>query len=191
MSAGQTWSHDAGDHIAALAWLPDGQRLAVVPAEGNTVVLDRATGAVRLTLPPHASGNCALSIAPNAPLLVTAGHDGKARIVHTETGELLHELAAHATNPSSNAWCEHVQFSPDGKLLATTAGNTLRIWTSAGGQVFESTAHDSTIAALAWRPDSAGVATGCYNGAQLFRAKNGAWEAEPYEQLRWKAASSH
>jgi len=185
MSAGQTWNHDAGDHIAALAWLPDGQRLAVVPAEGNFVVLDRATGGVLLTLPPHASGNCALSIAPTAPLLLTAGHDGKARLYDTDTGGLIRELS---TSDGKGDWCEHAQFSPDGKLLATTAGKTLRVWTSAGEQVFESTAHDSTIAALAWRPDSAGVATGCYNGAQLFRAKNGEWDAEPYEQLCWKGS---
>jgi len=44
------------------------------------------------------------------------------------------------------------------------------------------------IAALAWRPDSAGVATGCYNGAQLFRAKSGAWEPRSYEELRWKGS---
>jgi WD40 repeat protein len=85
-------------------------------------------------------------------------------------------------------WCEHAQFSPDGKLLATTAGRTLRVWTSMGEPVFEATAHDSTIAALAWRPDSAGVATGCYNGAQLFRAKSGVWERDPYEELRWKGS---
>ena len=182
MSAGQAWNHDAGDHIAALAWLPDGQRLAAAPAEGNIVILDRATGAVRLTLPPHASGNCALSIAPAAPLLVTTGHDGKARLYDTDSGALIRELAA------GPCWCEHAQFSPDGKLLATTAGKTLRIWTSAGEPVFENSAHASTIAALAWRPDSAGVATGCYNGAQLFRAKNGAWEAQPYERLRWKGS---
>jgi len=182
MSAGQTWNHDAGDHLAALAWLPDGQRLAVVPAEGNIIVLDRATGAVRLTLPPHTSGNCALSIAPTAPRLVTAGHDGKVRLYDTDSGALVRELEA------GPGWCEHAQFSPDGKLLATTAGKTLRVWTSAGEQVFESTAHDSTIAALAWRPDSGGVATGCYNGAQLFRARSGAWEPRSYEELRWKGS---
>lgn len=185
MSTTQTWRYDARDHVAALAWLADGQSLVVAPAEGNIAVLDRASGAVRFTLPPHRLGNCALSASRTVPLIVTAGQDGKARIYHTGTGDLVRELS---TSDTKGDWCEHAQFSPDGKLLATAAGRTLRVWTSAGELVFEATAHDSTVAALAWRPDSAGVATGCYNGAQLFRAKNGVWQCEPYEELRWKGS---
>jgi len=183
MSAGQTWSFDAGDHVAALAWLPDGRTLAVAPAVGGIVLLDRATGEVRRKLAGHAPANCALTV--SRELLASAGQDGIARLWNTDTGEIAYEFR---TSDNASDWCEHAQFSPDGALLATTAGRTLRIWTRYGERVFENTAHDSTIAALAWRPDSAGVATGCYNGAQLFRAKNGAWEPEAYEQLRWKGS---
>ena len=183
MSAGPTWSFDAGDHVAALAWLPDGRTLAVAPTVGGIGLLDRASGKVTRTLAAHAMGNCALSA--SAGWLASAGQDGLARIWNVDTGELAHELRASDT---ASDWCEHAQFSPDGKLLATTAGKTLRVWKSTGERVFESTAHDSTIAALSWRPDSSGVATGCYNGAQLFRARDGVWESESYEELRWKGS---
>ena len=117
--------------------------------------LDRATGKVTRTLAGHARANCALSA--TADLLASAGQDGLAHIWNVESGELARELR---TSDTASDWCEHAQFSPDGKLLATTAGRTLRVWTHDGEQIFESTAHDSTIAALAWRPDSAGMATG-------------------------------
>lgn len=177
------WNHDAGDHITALAWLPDGRPLAVAPAVGDIALLDRASGKVTSALAGHALGNCALSA--SAGLLASAGQDGLARLWHTDTGELAHELRASDT---ASDWCEHAQFSPDGKRLATTAGRTLRVWKTTGELAFESTAHDSTIAALAWRPDSAGVGTGCYNGAQLFREKNDAWEPRSYEELHWKGS---
>ena len=177
------WHFDAGDHIAALAWLPDGRTLAVAPAVGDIALLDRASGEVTRSIAGHALGNCALSA--SADRLITAGQDGLARLWHTDTGELAHELRASDT---ATDWCEHAQFSPDGKRLATTAGRTLRVWKTTGERVFENTAHDSTIAALAWRPDSAGAGTGCYNGAQLFREKNGAWEPRSYQELHWKGS---
>lgn len=183
MSADTGWSFDAGDHIAALTWLPDGRTLAVAPAEGGIVLLDRGAGKVTRTLAGHAPANCALSAAGG--LLASAGQDGRVRLWRTETGDIAHELRASDTAAD---WCEHAQFSPDGALLATTAGRTLRVWEATGELVFESTTHDSTIAALAWRPDSAGVGTGCYNGAQLFRAKDGVWEPFSYEELRWKGS---
>ena len=183
MSTGQRWTHDVGDHVAAVAWLPDGKLLAVAPAVGGIVLLDRATGEVRCKLAGHTPANCVLSAARG--LLASGGQDGIARIWNTDTGELVRELRASDT---ASDWCEHAQFSSDGTLLATTAGRTLRVWKTTGERVFETTAHDSTIAALAWRPDGAGVGTGCYNGAQLFRAKDGVWEPHSYEELRWKGS---
>jgi len=183
VSTARTWSYDAGDHITALAWLPDGRTLAVAPAVSGITLLDRATRKAARTLAGHAQANCALSA--TAGLLASAGQDGLARIWDVGSGELMRELC---TSDTESHWCEHAQFSPDGKLLATAAGRALRVWTLDGERLLESTTHDSTIAALAWRPDSAGLATGCYNGVQLFRAKGGAFEPRSYESLRWKGS---
>lgn len=185
MSACQTWSYDAHDHIAALSWLPDSHTLAVAPVVGSIVLIDRITGKVRCTLRGDALANSALSASRSMPLMVTSGQDGTARTWNTDTGELVHELR---TSDSASDWCEHARFSRDGTLLATAAGRTLRVWASSGECVFENSAHHSTIAALEWRPDGAGVATGCYNGVQLFRAKNDKWEPHAYEVLRWKGS---
>lgn len=179
---GARWSFDAGDHVAGVAWLPDGQRLAVAPSEGELAVLDRATGARRLTFPAHVDGNAAISASSREPWLATAGHDGKVRVWNCDSGALVRELEA------GHPWVEQVAFSPDGTLLAATAGRILRVWDAAGELQIECADHDSTIAALAWRPDSRGIGTGCYNGAQLFRQQDGAWESAPYEELRWRGS---
>lgn len=183
MGAGSLWHYDAGDHIAALTWLPGGRTLAVAPVTGAITLLERATGKVTQRLMGHAPGNCALTAA--GEFLASSGQDGITRIFHFATGEALRELR---TSAITGEWCEHAQHSADGKLLATTAGRTIRIWSQEGDCVFASTGHDSTIAAVAWRPDSSGIATGCYNGVKLFRAKDGVWESQSYEELRWKGS---
>jgi WD40 repeat protein len=174
-----SWSFDAGDHVASLCWLPGSARLAVAPAEGRVAVLDRATGAARLTLSGHPGSNRRVAASSALPLLATAGHDGAVRLWSTDTGELVSELGI-----DGSAWVEELAWSPDGRLLAATAGRTLRIWDAAGALVFQCSAHDSTIAALAWRPDGRGIATGCYNGVRLFRIE----EEQPYERLAWKGS---
>jgi len=178
MSANTSWSFDAGDYIASIAWLPDGQKLVVAPTEGSISVLHRATGSLALTLPGHASGNTALSSSSAAPLIATGGHDGRVRLWNTQSGVMEQELHA------GQDWVEQVVFSPDGTLLAASAGKMLRIWTSTGELVSEYAEHDSTVAAVAWRPDSRGLATGCYNGVRLFRIG----EKEPYEHFAWKGS---
>ncbi len=174
----ESWSFDAGDHVGGIAWLPDGQRVAVSPSEGEMAVVDRVSGVRRLAFKGHAAGNSAISASSREPWLASAGHDGKVRVWDCDSGALIRELEA------GHPWVEHVAFSPDGMLLAATAGRILRVWDAAGEMQLECTAHDSTIAALAWRPDSRGIGTGCYNGAQLFRIGENA----PYEELRWRGS---
>jgi WD40 repeat protein len=81
-----------------------------------------------------------------------------------------------------------VKFSPDGLWLAATAGPWLRIWKEKGELVFAEKVLESTVAALEWRPDSAGLAVGGYNGVRLFRLKTGVWATQPYEDLKWKGS---
>ncbi len=94
------------------------------------------------------------------------------------TGELTREL------DGGGRWVEHLAWSPDGNLLATSAGKMLRVWNASGELQFEFGAHESTVSAVQWRPDGRGIATSCYGGARLFRLG----EREPYEQLKWKTS---
>ncbi len=82
-------------------------------------------------------------------------------------------------------WVEHLRWSPDGTLLASVAGKSLRVWNPAvGGQCIEYADHPSTVAALCWRPDGKAVGAGFYGGAALYRLG----ETPPYERMRWKGS---
>ena len=177
------WSFPVGEYITAIEWLSDGSAVAIAPGTGGILVVDSTDGRVRARLRGHEPGNCAL--AAGSGLLATSGQDGLACLWNPETHELITELQAAE---SGREWCENAKFSPNGELLATSAGRTLRIWNRIGECVFETSSHCATIAALTWRPDGAGVATGSYQGVQLFRCKNRVWESSPYEKLIWKGS---
>jgi WD40 repeat protein len=82
------------------------------------------------------------------------------------------------------AWVEHLQWSPDGKHLATAAGKKLRIWDEQGALAGIHKDHPSTVAAICWRPDGQAVATASYGGVHLLRIG----EEVPYERLEWKGS---
>lgn len=179
-SAGQ-WHFDAGDHVVGLGWSPDGARLAALTGVGALCILDARSGRPLHVLPEaHAVG--ALSLDWSIGGLVTGGQDGKIRGWNADDGT---EATAFAGAAGGRTWVEQVRWSPDGALLATTAGKSLRIWNpAAGGQCIEYADHPSTVAALCWRPDGRAVGVGFYGGAALYRLG----ETRPYERIGWKGS---
>ena len=60
---GRVWHADLGEHVIAVAWSPDGSRLAAAAVGGPVTVYDGATGTVQQALTGHGFGstweNCA------------------------------------------------------------------------------------------------------------------------------------
>lgn len=180
------WSVDLGEHVHGLEWLGMGRgktpQIAAMPSVGATRIFDAKEGTFARALPEHRDGNSGISVSHPLGRIATGGHDGLVYVCDSESGQTIHILEA------GKGWCGQIAFSPDGALLATTVGRVLRVWNAAGQVVFESRAHESTVAALEWRPDSQGVATGAYNGVRLFRSRHGRWEPDSYEYLLWKGS---
>jgi WD40 repeat protein len=169
---------DAGDHVLALSWCGR-DLLAVAPAEGDCFLLGR--DGTKHALGAHSGGNFSISANAAHSLIATAGHDGRARVFDSRTCSQLHELKC------GDAWVDHCAWSPDGTMLATAAARYLRVWKvteTESSLVLEYAAHQSTIAALRWRPDSRGIATACYGGVHLVRTET----HEHYAHLPWKGS---
>ena len=74
--------------IAALAWSPDGKRIAVAGAAPEVNVYDADTGARVAACTGHSAGIYSVAFSPDSATLATGGFDGTVRLYDAATGAL-------------------------------------------------------------------------------------------------------
>jgi WD40 repeat protein len=74
--------------IAALAWSPDGSRIAVAGAAPEVNVYDADTGAPVAACTGHSAGIYSVAFSPDGATLATGGFDGTVRLYDPATGTL-------------------------------------------------------------------------------------------------------
>jgi WD40 repeat protein len=74
--------------IAALAWSPDGSRIAVAGAAPEVNVYDAGTGARLAACIGHSAGIYSVAFSPDSATLATGGFDGSVRLYDAATGSL-------------------------------------------------------------------------------------------------------
>ncbi len=146
--------------VGPVAFNPDGSLLAAGDADPRgerTIGLwDIATGGRRAVLPGHQGGLVATVFSPDGALLASRDGQGRVRLWNVASGTLRSSLP---DCPGSGP----VAFSPDGVLLAVTAGSCVQLWNVTAGR--EATRlpdppdHDAAVRALAFSPDGGLLAT--------------------------------
>jgi len=124
-------SWDAGlGELSAVAFSPDGSRLAVVSNQGNDAkIWDVATRKELLTLKGHTDINWGVEFSPDGTRVITSGSDGTARVWDAATGKILLTLSGHTSTVVK------ARFSPNGKRIATAAKDgTTRLWDAVTGK---------------------------------------------------------
>ena len=146
------------DLINAVAFSPDGKRLASVKDNGGISVWDFATGQELLTLPGGSAR--VLAFSPDGKRLVTGNSDGSARVLDASSGKESLSLIGHKGSLFD------VAFSPDGTRLATASEDrTAKIWDAFTGEaLFTLSSHTDFIYDLAFSPDGDGLATASADG---------------------------
>jgi WD40 repeat protein len=115
--------HSGG--VAALAWSPDGKRLATSGLLDRSIILwDAATGKVLHRLPPlETYAPSQMQFTPDGKALLSYGQDRTVRAWEAADGKELRSFVVSPLQPISFV------FSADGKLAAvTSADRKVRVW---------------------------------------------------------------
>jgi WD40 repeat protein len=136
--------------VQALAFFPDGTRLAVATAD--TLAVWNVAANTRLPWGDGAKGAAALAVSADGRWLAAADPDRGVQLYEVTTGQVVRSLAGNPTRVTALA------FSPDGNRLVTGgADEAVRVWDVESGQeVLALPGAGGPVAAVAW--DRAGDA---------------------------------
>jgi WD40 repeat protein/serine/threonine protein kinase len=150
--------------IWALAFSPDGQRLATGSADQTIKIWDAATGQEALTLREHQGVITSLVFSRDGHRLISTGIDQAVRVWDArpwqdgEKGQEFHTLRGHGRDVMS------VAFHPQGRLLASGSDDgTVKVWdTETWKERLTLHVDTLTVNAVAFSPDGKWLATGDY-----------------------------
>src|SRR2546425_555088 len=156
--------------VEAVAWSPDGKRIASGSDDNTVQVWDATTGGKMLIYRGHSSPVWVVAWSPDGRRIASGSDDRTVQVWDAFTGAKLFTYRGHADDVHAVAW------SPDGKRIASgSADGTGQVWDAAdGGHVYTYSGHSLSVNAVAWSPDGKRIASGSYDQTvQVWDAANG------------------
>ncbi|WP_165226488.1 WD40 repeat domain-containing serine/threonine protein kinase [Aquisphaera insulae] len=140
----------------AVAFSPDGRRLAVSGDDTDAAVIDAETGRSVTRLRGHADRIPTIAYSPDGLRLLTGSEDHTARLWDATDGRPLAILRGHRHQIYSAI------FHPDGTRIATAGRDrSIRIWDASRGDEFlRLEGHQDYVMSLAFTPDGATLVSG-------------------------------
>lgn len=170
--------------VKAVAWSPDGQRIASTSDDGTVQVWDTTTGCNVLTYTGHQGMVASVAWSPNAERIASAGQDSVVQVWDATTSKNIFSYRGHASSVTAVAW------SPDGRQIASASQDgTIQVWDMSSKKRYEG--HAGPVMAVAWSPDGAHFASGSLDGTvRIWNVVTGNQirlyhHAEPVNSLMW------
>jgi WD40 repeat protein len=153
--------------VYALAFSPDGTRLATASGDNASCIWDIRTGKKMQRL-EHEGFVYDVTFSPDGRTLATGCSDRTARLWDVQTGRELQRL-------KNNGFLWVVAFSPSGSTLATgSSDNRARLWDVQTGLELQELEHDGPVWSVAFSPDGTRLASGsCDTTARIWDVQAG------------------
>jgi WD40 repeat protein/serine/threonine protein kinase len=151
----------ASGTVYAVAFHPDGRRLASAGLGGTVRIWDAHTGALLRDLKGHPSTSDCVAFSPDGKLIAAGCRQSGTNVLvwDAETGEIVHRMAGHR----GPVW--GVAFSPDGRRLASCDYDGIaHLWDRDTGAVVRTFGGFNDFRAVAFSPDGVWLALASYSG---------------------------
>jgi WD40 repeat protein len=144
--------HGYTNWVKAVAFSPDGQKIASGHKDRTLRIWDANTGKCDRELREHAGGIIATAFHPDRDLVVSGSEDATIKIWNSSNGKRLSTLRGH----KDEVWS--LQFSPDGRILASASNDrTIKLWDLDSREcLFTLEGHDNRVATVAFSPFAQG-----------------------------------
>ncbi len=154
------WNTQADKTISALAWSPDGTRLACGGGEYKIDIFDARLWKQQITYKGHNSAVYALAWSPDGRQIISTGADDAMHLWDTLNGKNVATYFKHSGIVSGVAW------SPNGqRIVSISYDKTAQIWNAVTGTLLTTYRnHAERIQSVAWSPDGTRIATGGRDG---------------------------
>jgi WD40 repeat protein/tRNA A-37 threonylcarbamoyl transferase component Bud32 len=140
--------------VSAVAYSPDGRRLASASADQTVKIWDAATGQEILSLKGHTGAVNGVAFSPDGRRLASASNDQTVKVWDAATGQEYVTLKGHTRLVYG------VAYSPDGRRLASAGGDgTVKVWDAATGQECLTLKGQGYVSAVAYSPDGRRLAS--------------------------------
>ncbi len=141
--------------VSAIAWSPDGVRIASTCDDKTIRLWDATTGKPIKTFKTSSRWVYTIAWSPDGRYLALANGNSTAEILDASTGRILLTYRGHHEGVRDIAW------SPDGSRLATASNDTtVQIWDAANGTcLYTHQENAAWTTAVAWSPDGTRIAS--------------------------------
>jgi serine/threonine protein kinase len=162
------------DRVNAVAWSPDGKRIASGSGDHTVQVWNTADGSQSYAYTGHSDRVNAVAWSPDGKRIASGSGDHTVQVWNAADGSQPYTYTGHSSSVNTVAW------SPDGKRIASGSGDhTVQVWNAAdGSQSYTYKGHSSIVNTVAWSPDSKRIASGSNDTTvQVWNAADG---SQPY-----------
>jgi curved DNA-binding protein CbpA len=157
-SASFTYQGD-GTAVYAVAWSPDGTRIASAGYNETVQVWNAADGSNPYTYRGRTGGYCsvdAVAWSPDGKRIASGSCDKTVQVWNAADGSNPYTYQGHSDSVTAVAW------SPDGSRIASAGyDNTVQVWNAANGShPYTYRGHTQLVDAVAWSPNGSRIASG-------------------------------